>query len=196
MDVGVQPLGPPPLRRCSAAVHPRQGIACLHRAFGFLLCILPQRAAIVPLRAAPAPGVTPRAAPACLENPSIPGEGMTWPRTGNDLALYRCSLSFPQKGRFYSLMRAGTVGTADARELARVRGGLRAIAPAGAGCCRPRLPPTVGGVLWAGPSPHPRGCELCVGSDPPLAVSVAAPLRWLFLSPFPSSSSRSSNLIF
>ena len=168
VDVGVQPLAP--LRCCSAAVHPRQGIACLHPGFWVFGSHLPGGEQLCLFMAAPAPGVTPHAAPACLGHPSVPGEEATWPCTGNDLALYWCSLSFPWRGRFCSLMHAGTAGAADARELARVRGGLPAVAPAGGGCCQPRLPPSPGGVLLVGPSLHPRGCELCVGSDP-LAVS-------------------------
>lgn len=63
-------------------------------------------------------------------------------------------------------MHAGTAGAAGARELAGVWG---AVAPEGGGWCRPRLPPTAGGVLLGGPSPHPRAVG-CAGVQAPSLV--------------------------
>ena len=103
----------------------------------------PRQGATVPLRGGASTRChPPRAAPASLGHPSVPGEGTTWPLTGNEL-LYWCGLSFL---------------------------------------------PGAWGVLLTGPA-DPRAVLGGGGS-------VAAPLRLLFLGPFPSPSSRSSNLIF
>lgn len=170
MGVGVQPSAP--LRCCSATVHPQPGFPRLHP--GFWVFGLPPRAAIVPLTAAPAPGVTRRAAPACLGHPWVPGEGTTWPRTGNDLVLYWCSLSVPRRGGF-------AAGCVRARLVAHMHGRLHGC---GERCKASRrwvvgaatpAPTYCRGCSTGGSSPRPLGCELCGDSDPPRCFRSCSP---------------------
>lgn len=148
----------------SAAAQPRftlsRGLPAPSQAFGFCLVrSLPSCASYS--------STSTRCHPSCCSCVSGTPRG---PWGGNDLALYRCSLSFPRRGRFCSLMAAGTAGGTRAGRAASHRTGGWWVLPA--------------------PAASPAGTQT------PLTVSVAAPLRLLLLGPLPSPSSSSSNFIF
>lgn len=82
VDVGVQP--PAPLRCCSATVHPRRGIACLHPGFWVFGLHLPSDCASLWQRQHP---VSPLVLLQRVWDTPVP-LGRERPCTGNDLALY------------------------------------------------------------------------------------------------------------